>query len=198
MASTWASTRGASPAPGSSITFTCMSCRAGAATTTSCRCSPTRESCRRRSSSPTRRCGVSLADAPVVVPGIFKAYDVRGLYGTDMDEETAYLVGRGFARVLADLRGKGTAELRVGLGRDMRIEAPAMARRLRDGLVAEGVSVVDAGLVGTEMLYHLVGSGELDGGAMVTASHNPKAYTGVKLVREGALALSGDAGIQDI
>jgi phosphomannomutase len=139
-----------------------------------------------------------LADAAVVAPGIFKAYDVRGLYGTDMDEETAYLVGRGFARVLADLRGKGTAELRVGLGRDMRIEAPAMARRLRDGLVAEGVSVVDAGLVGTEMLYHLVGSGELDGGAMVTASHNPKAYTGVKLVREGALALSGDAGIQDI
>src|SRR4051812_49542874 len=80
----------------------------------------------------------------------------------------------------------------------MRIEAPAMARRLRDGLVAEGVSVVDAGLVGTEMLYHLVGSRELDGGAMVTASHNPKAYTGVKLVREGALALSGDAGIDDV
>src|SRR4051812_49469574 len=80
----------------------------------------------------------------------------------------------------------------------MRIEAPAMARRLRDGLVAEGVSVVDAGLVGTEMLYHLVGSRELDGGAMVTASHNPKAYTGVKLVREGALPLSGDAGIGDV
>src|SRR4051812_49838908 len=80
----------------------------------------------------------------------------------------------------------------------MRIEAPAMARRLRDGLVAEGVSVVDAGLVGTEMLYHLVGSRELDGGAMVTASHNPKAYTGVKLVREGALALSGEAGVADI
>src|SRR4051812_49954240 len=80
----------------------------------------------------------------------------------------------------------------------MRIEAPAMARRLRDGLVAEGVSVVDAGLVGTEMLYHLVGSRQLDGGAMVTASHNPKAYTGVKLVREGALPLSGDAGIGEV
>ena len=70
--------------------------------------------------------------------------------------------------------------------------------RLRDGLVAEGASVVDAGMVGTEMLYFLVGSRELDGGAMVTASHNPKAYTGVKLVREGALALSGDAGIGEI
>jgi phosphomannomutase len=73
-----------------------------------------------------------------------------------------------------------------------------MAAELRDGLIAEGVTVLDAGMVATEMLYHLVGSRELDGGAMVTASHNPKAYTGVKLVREGALALSGDAGIGDV
>ena len=131
-------------------------------------------------------------------PGIFKAYDIRGLYGEEMDGETAHLVGRGFARVLAGLRGKPTAELRVGLGRDMRIQAPEMAGRLRDGLVAEGCSVLDAGMVATEMLYFLVGSRELDGGAMVTASHNPKAYTGVKLVREGALALSGDAGIGEI
>ncbi len=80
----------------------------------------------------------------------------------------------------------------------MRLQAPEMAGRLRDGLVAEGASVLDAGLVGTEMLYFLVGTRELDGGAMVTASHNPKAYTGVKLVREGALALSGDAGIGEI
>ena len=115
-----------------------------------------------------------------------------------MDGETAYLVGRGFARVLSDLREKPTSELRVGLGRDMRLQAPEMAGRLADGLVAEGCEVLDAGMVGTEMLYFLVGSRELDGGAMVTASHNPKAYTGVKLVREGALALSGDAGIQDI
>ena len=129
---------------------------------------------------------------------IFKAYDIRGLYGTEMDGEVAYLVGRAFARVLADLRGKRTRELRVGLGRDMRLQAPEMAGRVRDGLVAEGATVVDAGMVGTEMLYFLVGSRELDGGAMVTASHNPKAYTGVKLVREGALALSGDAGIGDI
>jgi len=133
-----------------------------------------------------------------VKPEIFKAYDIRGLYGTDMDGETAYLLGRGFARVLADLRDKPTSELRVGLGRDMRLEAPEMAGRLADGLLDEGCDVVDAGMIGTEMLYFLVGSRELDGGAMVTASHNPKAYTGVKLVREGALALSGDAGIGDI
>ena len=73
-----------------------------------------------------------------------------------------------------------------------------MAGAVREGLIDEGCSVLDAGMVATEMLYHLVGSRELDGGAMVTASHNPKAYTGVKLVREGALALSGDAGIGDV
>ncbi len=129
---------------------------------------------------------------------IFKAYDIRGLYGSEMDGETGYAIGRAFAHVLGDLRGKPTAELRVGLGRDMRLQAPEMAGRLRDGLVDEGVTVLDAGMVGTEMLYFLVGDGGLDGGAMVTASHNPKAYTGVKLVREGALALSGDAGIGEI
>jgi phosphomannomutase len=129
---------------------------------------------------------------------IFKAYDVRGLYGEEMDEETAYLIGRAFARVLAELRDKETDELRVGLGRDMRLTAPEMSRGVRDGLVAEGATVLDAGEIATEMLYFLVGSRELDGGAMVTASHNPKAYTGVKLMREGALALSGDAGIQDV
>ena len=133
-----------------------------------------------------------------IPPEIFKAYDVRGIYGRDMDGDTAYLLGRGFARVLADLAGKETGDLRIGLGRDMRLQAPEMAGRLRDGLVDEGVDVLDAGMVGTEMLYFLVGSRELDGGAMVTASHNPKAYTGVKLVREGALALSGDTGITAI
>ena len=129
---------------------------------------------------------------------IFKAYDIRGLYGTEMDETTAHAIGRAFARVLARLRGKQPGELRVGLGRDMRLTAPAMAAELRDGLIFEGATVLDAGMVATEMLYHLVGSRDLDGGAMITASHNPKAYTGVKLVREGALALSGDAGIGDV
>jgi phosphomannomutase len=140
-----------------------------------------------------------LSDRDVLAPaGIFKAYDIRGLHGSEMDETTARAIGRAFARVLARLRGKGTDDLRVGLGRDMRLTAPAMAAEVREGLVDEGVTVVDAGMVATEMLYHLVGSRQLDGGAMVTASHNPKPYTGVKLVREGALALSGDAGIGDV
>jgi phosphomannomutase len=136
--------------------------------------------------------------SPLAPPGIFKAYDIRGLHGSEMDETTALAIGRAFARVLGRLRGKQPSELRVGLGRDMRLTAPAMAGALRDGLLAEGATVLDAGMVATEMLYHLVGSRELDGGAMVTASHNPKAYTGVKLVREGALPLSGDAGIGDV
>jgi phosphomannomutase len=129
---------------------------------------------------------------------VFKAYDVRGLYGDELDAESAYLIGRGFARVLARLRGKETADLRIGLGRDMRLTAPEMSSAVQRGLIDEGAEVLDAGQIATEMLYYLVGSRELDGGAMVTASHNPKAYTGVKLLREGALALSGDAGIQDV
>jgi phosphomannomutase len=136
--------------------------------------------------------------APLAPAGIFKAYDIRGLHGSEMDETTAHAIGRAFARVLGRLRGKEPTELRVGLGRDMRLTAPAMAVELRDGMIFEGVTVLEAGMVATEMLYHLVGSRELDGGAMVTASHNPKAYTGVKLVREGALALSGEAGIGDV
>jgi phosphomannomutase len=135
---------------------------------------------------------------PPAPPGIFKAYDIRGLYGSEMDETTAHAIGRAFARVLARLRDKQPGDLRIGLGHDMRLTSPSMAAELRDGLIFEGATVLDAGMVATEMLYHLVGSRQLDGGAMVTASHNPKAYTGVKLVREGALPLSGDAGIGDV
>jgi len=130
--------------------------------------------------------------------GIFKAYDIRGIYGEEIDETTATAIGRAFVRVLARLRGKDPGDLTIGLGRDMRLTAPKMAEAFRAGLTQESASFIDAGMVATEMLYFLVGSRELDGGAMITASHNPKAYTGVKLVREGALPLSGDAGIGDI
>jgi phosphomannomutase len=131
-------------------------------------------------------------------PTIFKAYDIRGLYGEQIDADTALSIGRAFARVLSQLSGKPTTQLHVGLGRDMRLTAPELAARYREGLLIEGADVIDAGQVGTEMLYYLVGSRGLDGGLMCTASHNPKAYTGAKLVRDGAIALSGDAGIQDI
>ncbi len=131
-------------------------------------------------------------------PEIFKAYDVRGLYGEQIDGDVAEQVGRGFVRVIAALSGRPASGLRLGLGRDMRLTAPDLAERYRTGMVSEGALVLDAGMVGTEMLYFLVGSRDLDGGLMCTASHNPKAYTGAKLVERGAIALSGDRGIQDI
>jgi phosphomannomutase len=137
-----------------------------------------------------------MSSAPL--PDIFKAYDIRGLYGEQIDGDLAERIGRAFGIVLGELEGKEPASLRVGLGRDMRLSAPELAGRYREGLLSVGVDVIDIGQVGSEMLYWLVGSRGLDGGLMCTASHNPKAYTGAKLVREGALALSGDSGIGDI
>ena len=131
-------------------------------------------------------------------PSTFKAYDIRGLYGEQLDEDGAYLIGRAFARVLAEEEGKRSDELSVGIGRDMRLEAAAMSKRYADGLRDEGADVLDVGEVGTEMLYFAVGSRGLDGGLMCTASHNPRAYTGAKLVKRGAIALSGDAGISEV
>jgi phosphomannomutase len=136
--------------------------------------------------------------SPTAPPEIFKAYDIRGLYGEQIDGDVAEAIGRAFAHVLGGLAEKPVAELRIGLGRDMRLTAPELAERYREGMLGAGAKVIDAGQVGSEMLYYLVGSRELDGGLMCTASHNPKAYTGAKLVREGAIALSGDSGIQDI
>ena len=129
---------------------------------------------------------------------IFKAYDVRGVYGEQIDGDVAEAVGRGFARVLAELSGKQPSELRIGLGRDMRLSAPELSDRYRDGMTGEGAHVLDAGQVGTEMLYFLVGSRDLDGGLMCTASHNPAKYTGAKMVERGAVALSGDEGLDEI
>jgi phosphomannomutase len=131
-------------------------------------------------------------------PEIFKAYDIRGVHGSDFDEDVAEQIGRAFVRVIAALEDKPASELRLGLGHDMRLTAPDMAAAYRDGMSSEGAHVLDAGEVATEMLYYLVGSRELDGGLMCTASHNPKRYTGAKLVKRGAIALSGDAGIGDV
>jgi phosphomannomutase len=130
--------------------------------------------------------------------GIFKAYDIRGLYGEQIDADVAYLIGRAFARVIADFEGAPTSSLQLAVGHDMRLSAPELTARYIDGIRDEGASVVDVGMVGTEMLYFTVGSRDLAGGLMCTASHNPKPYTGAKLVKRGALALSGDSGIGEI
>ena len=111
-----------------------------------------------------------------VAPDIFKAYDVRGIYPDQIDDEVAYRVGRAFARVLRDLRGgRAARQLRVVIGHDMRLHSPALAEAFTRGLVDEGAHVLDIGMVGTEMVYYAVGSRELDGGVSVTASHNPEA-----------------------
>jgi phosphomannomutase len=130
--------------------------------------------------------------------GIFKAYDVRGLYGEQIDEDVAYRVGRAFAQVLGQLEDKPPTTLEVGLARDMRLAAPALSARYAQGLRDEGADVIDIGMAATEMLYFTVGSRELDGGLVCTASHNPKPYTGAKLVRRGAIALSSDSGIGEL
>ena len=129
---------------------------------------------------------------------IFKAYDVRGIYQEQIDGDVAEAIGRAFVRTLADMAGKQPGELRLGLGHDMRLSAPELSERYRDGMTSEGADVLDAGQVGTEMLYFLVGSRDLDGGLMCTASHNPAKYTGAKLVERGAVALSGDEGIDEV
>ena len=134
----------------------------------------------------------------VANPEIFKAYDIRGLYGSDIDAPLAELLGRGFARVIGELEDKPTSELRLGLGHDMRLTTPALSEAYRKGMTDEGATVLDAGEIATEMLYYLIGSRDLDGGLMCTASHNPARYTGAKLIKRGALALSGDSGIGDI
>jgi phosphomannomutase len=133
-----------------------------------------------------------------VDPGIFKAYDVRGLYGEQLGPDAAYEIGRAFARVIADLENTQPSELTLAVGQDMRLTAPEMAARYIDGIRDEGADVLDIGIVGTEMLYFTVGSRDLPGGLMCTASHNPKAYTGAKLIKRGAIALSGDSGIGEI
>jgi phosphomannomutase len=134
----------------------------------------------------------------VVDPSIFKAYDVRGIYPDQMDEELAYRIGRAFPRVLSQLEGTPLGDLRVAVGRDMRLSAPAMAERYARGMADEGADVLDVGMAATEIVYWTVGARELDGGLVCTASHNPKAYTGAKLVRRGAIALSGDSGIEEL
>jgi phosphomannomutase len=125
-----------------------------------------------------------------VNPEIFKAYDVRGTYPDQVDESIARDIGRGFVAYL-----KAT---RIAVSRDMRVSSPSLAAAFIDGATSAGADVVDYGLAGTDMLYYAVAANGFEGGAQVTASHNPKQYNGMKLVRQAAFPLSGDAGISDI
>jgi phosphomannomutase len=123
-------------------------------------------------------------------PGIFKAYDVRGLYPSEINEDAARLIGRGFAAYLKARR--------IGVTRDMRLSSPSLAAAFIDGARSQGTDVLDYGMCPTDMMYFAVARDGLDGGAQITASHNPKQYNGIKMVRKEAFPLSGDAGIGDI
>jgi phosphomannomutase len=126
----------------------------------------------------------------VLDPKVFKAYDVRGLYPDELDEAGAEAIGRAYVERFEPRR--------IAVGRDMRLSSPAMQAAVMRGAATAGADVLDLGLVGTEMVYFAVGSLELEGGIMVTASHNPKQYTGMKLVRRGALPVGGDTGLLDL
>jgi len=126
----------------------------------------------------------------VLDPKVFKAYDVRGIYPTELDEDGARAIGRAFVEHFEPKR--------IAVGRDMRVSSPSVAAAVMEGAASAGADVLELGLVGTEMVYFAVGELSLDGGIMVTASHNPKEYTGMKIVRSGALPVGGESGLLEI
>jgi phosphomannomutase len=124
-----------------------------------------------------------------VNPGIFKAYDIRGIYPTELDEDVAYAIGRAFVTFL---------EARtVIVGRDMRLSGPALFERVTAGIRDQGADVIDIGMVSTDQ-YYFACARLKHPGIMVTASHNPKTYNGFKMVRQMPYLLSGAEGIQDL
>ena len=123
-------------------------------------------------------------------PAIFKAYDVRGLYPQEINEEAARLIGRGFVSYLGARR--------IAVSRDMRLSSPSLAQAFIEGATEQGADVVDYGMMGTDMMYFAVARDGHDGGVQITASHNPKEYNGIKMVRKEAFPLSGESGIGDI
>jgi len=123
-------------------------------------------------------------------PKVFKAYDIRGVYPTEVDEDGAYAIGRAYVEQFEPKR--------IAVGRDMRLSSPSIAEAVIQGAHAGGAEVLDVGMVGTEMVYFAVGELAVDGAVAVTASHNPKDYTGMKIVRRGALPVGGDSGLLEI
>jgi phosphomannomutase len=120
----------------------------------------------------------------------FKAYDVRGRVPGQLNKELAVHIGRAYAQLIRPKR--------VAVGHDIRLTSPGLAEALCRGLTESGVDVVDIGLVGTEEVYHAVFSLGLDGGVMITASHNPKDYNGMKFTRDKARPISADTGLLDM
>ena len=126
---------------------------------------------------------------PITISG-FKAYDLRGRVPSELNEDVAYRVGRAYAEFVRPRK--------VIVGRDIRLSSEELSKALEQGLLDSGVDVYDIGLCGTEVVYFATFAKEMDGGIMVTASHNPPDYNGMKFVREGSRPISGDTGLQEI
>jgi phosphomannomutase len=123
-------------------------------------------------------------------PDIFKAYDIRAIYPDEVNEDSARAIGAAFVAYLNAHR--------IAIGRDMRLSSPSLAAAFVDGATSQGADVVDYGMIPTDMLYFAVARDKHDGGVQITASHNPKQYNGMKMVRQEAFPLSGEAGLTDI
>ncbi|MFA6193510.1 MAG: phosphomannomutase/phosphoglucomutase [Parcubacteria group bacterium] len=130
-------------------------------------------------------------------PKIFKAYDIRGLYNIDFDDQAAYEIGLAYSQ-MRKKELKKEEGLKIVVGCDMRVSSPALKNRLMQGLTDGGMEVVDIGLASTPTFYFAVAHFEYDGGILVSASHNPKEYNGFKIVRSKAMPVSGDTGIYEL
>ena len=120
----------------------------------------------------------------------FKAYDIRGKYPEEVNEELAYRIGVAFAQLFQAKK--------VAVGHDIRLSGESLQEALTKGLTDMGCDVVDIGMCGTEQIYFATAHYGLDGGIMITASHNPKEYNGMKLVKSQAVPISGDTGLKEI
>lgn len=126
---------------------------------------------------------------------IFKAYDIRGIYGQDFDDDFAKQLGRAYSSFM---EAGGKENLTIVVGHDMRLSSPSLKDELISGIAESGVNVIDIGLVSTPAFYFAVAKYGYDGGIMISASHNPKEWNGFKLVKEKAIPISGETGIDDI
>lgn len=131
-------------------------------------------------------------------PEIFHAYDIRGVYQENLSEKSAYLIGRAFSVFLKQLYGSSDAVLRVVVGRDNRLSSQSLRDNLVQGIIEEGIDVIDIGLAPTPVFYFAVAHYHYDGGIMITASHNPGQYNGFKVVGRGAEPISEANGLKDI
>ncbi|HTY39997.1 MAG TPA: phosphomannomutase, partial [Candidatus Paceibacterota bacterium] len=125
-----------------------------------------------------------------MTPAIFKAYDIRGIYPDELDEATVYAIAQAYAKLFKPKR--------VVLGRDVRMSGPALWEAAARGLTDHGVDVADIGVITTDMMYFATAHYKVDGGLTISASHNPRQYNGLKMMRKGALPISGDSGIEEI